>query len=100
MRFGLLVLALARGRTYWFSLSLFRIALTVLPISWTWDESMANKALMRWSSARTHSAFSSAFMSLQRFALNDVSQYFVLDIIDLRMTAGRLAIERPRVHEN
>jgi hypothetical protein len=32
---------------YWFSFSFFSIALIALPISWTCDESMANKLLMR-----------------------------------------------------
>lgn len=51
------------------------MALTLLPISWTWDESMANKPLMRWTSAFTHSAFSSAFFSCQSLALDDFSRF-------------------------
>ena len=80
----------AGARTYWFSFSFFRIALTLLPISWTWDESMANKLLMRWTSAFTHSAFSSAFFSCQSLALDDFSQCFVSDILDLFSEIPRL----------
>ena len=42
---------------------------------------MANKLLMRWISAFTHSAFSSVFISCQGLALNDFSQCFVSDIV-------------------
>ena len=73
----------AGGRAYWFSFIVFRIALTLLPISWTWAESMVNKLLMRWSSAFTHSAFSSASLSCQRLFLYDFSQCFVSDMLDL-----------------
>jgi len=59
------------------------MALTLLPISWTWAESMVNKLLMRWSSAFTHSSFSSASLSCQRLFLEDFSQCVVPDMLDL-----------------
>jgi hypothetical protein len=37
-------LVCASGRAYWFSFSVFPIALALLAISWTWDESMAKQA--------------------------------------------------------
>ena len=73
----------AGGRAYWFSFIVFRIALTLLPISWTWAESMVNKLLMRWSSAVTHLVFSPASLSCQRLYLDDFSQCFVSDMLDL-----------------
>jgi hypothetical protein len=79
----MIVLSPAGSRAYWFSFSFFWIALIALPISWTWDESMANKLLMRWSSAFTHSAFSSAFFSCQSLCRDGFSQCFVSDILDI-----------------
>ena len=75
--------SISRGRAYGFSFSLFSIALTALQISWTWDESMANKVLMRWISAFTHWAFSSAFISCPHLVIRDVFQGFFLDMLDL-----------------
>ena len=44
---------------------------------------MANKLLMRWSSAFTHSAFSAAFLSCQSLCLDGFSQCCMPDILDL-----------------
>jgi len=59
---------------------------------------MTNKLLMRWSSAFTHSAFSSTFLSSQRLVIAEYSQGFLLDIFDLpffqascRYSPGRFA---------
>jgi hypothetical protein len=59
------------------------VADRLLAISRTCDESMAYKLLIRWSSAFTHSAFSSAFISCQSLALAGFSQCCVSDILDL-----------------
>ena len=79
----MIVLFLRRGRAYSFACSPLRIALTLLPISWTYDESMTNKLLMRWSSVFTHLAFSSKSKSSQRLVIAEYSQGFLLDILDL-----------------